>query len=278
MNAVNIPINKYYEGVIIPIMSSFYAKLEIDLSKFLLKSPEVIDPFDMTFKEYMKLDEERVRNLQLRTLREKEKWIEENIKNRGADWIVVCGGEVVKWSSDIEEYPTKDELKRIGKKYNRIPFVFFDLPLIEECGWSKTKHKDDYYPSVNVTINGKNRNLDIISDFDTGTRGVFLNLDELINYGIVNRLDSYDFPMKERHLKRDYVAYIKRVKISVGVEKGKTDSLEFKSYCVSNWQKSPFCLINPDRKALIGRSILFKFKLKIELDGKEKATKAYIST
>jgi len=275
MNILHIPINRYPEVVIRSIIPGFYAKLDsIKLSKAILRLPEVMDPFDITFKEYMAIDEKRVSDLQIRTLREKEKWIEENIRERGAGWIVVCGGEVVKWSRFMEKYPAKDELKKIGKKYNKILFVFSAAPLIEECEWSRIS-PDDHYLRIEFSVTGKNELIPVKGDLDTGAPNIFLDLDNLMSGGIIN-LNRFEYPNRGIHLGKNYIYYVKRVTICINDEKGKTNSLEFNSYCVSNWQKSPFCAINPDREALVGRCVLFKFKLKIELDGKEKVTKVYL--
>ncbi len=43
--------------------------------------------------------------------------------------------------------------------------------------------------------------------------------------------------------------------------------------CVRNWQHSSLCLVNPARKALVGRNLLYEFPLRVELDGGARITK-----
>lgn len=60
------------------------------------------------------------------------RWIDEEMKRRGWMWIVICGGEVVAGSPLVSDFPDEEQLIEIGKKYNRIPFVYGKTVLPEE--------------------------------------------------------------------------------------------------------------------------------------------------
>lgn len=88
--------------------------------------------FALSLEEYLKMDSEAQKRIQLKAYEEHQGWIEYELRLRNAEWIIVCNGEVIKVSQRLDEYPSDDELMEIGKRFNRIPFVFVKTPLIEE--------------------------------------------------------------------------------------------------------------------------------------------------
>ena len=56
-------------------------------------------------------------------------------------------------------------------------------------------------------------------------------------------------------------------------ETGAMTSTTLPALCVRNWKQSPLCLVNPFRKALVGRNLLLELLLRVELDGRNRTTR-----
>ncbi len=100
---------------------------------------EMADPFSVEWGNYLQLPPESVERLKDRAWEENKDWISEQLEALGAEWILVCDREVIKWSDNLREFPSQEELKKIAEEHNLFPFVFSQPPLIEESDWSRTR-------------------------------------------------------------------------------------------------------------------------------------------
>jgi len=100
--------------------------------EFPTETAQMNEFFTFTFKEYLTLSDEERERIQLSVYRSKKKWIDAELERRGAEWILVCGGEVVELSETLRNYPSREKLMALGEERGFVPFVFVKAPLIEE--------------------------------------------------------------------------------------------------------------------------------------------------
>jgi len=234
---------------------------------------EAVEPFSTPWKTYLQLPIEMVERLKQRARDENEVWIKEQIEKHNAEWILVVNKEVITYSKNRKDYPSKEELKNLAEKYNLFPFIFFRPPLIEESSWAKTRYKDDYYPTVKISICGT---LNLAGDLDTGNPTTTLDRDRLISSTLLKK-EHIDIPLQKGTFhNRPYEYSVDIIHIQITDEKGKKEARFIRCECVKDWQKNPFCIVNSQRKALMGRDILLEFPLEVRLNGKEQKTYLYL--
>lgn len=100
---------------------SFPLKTLIDDETFLI-------PFD----DYLALSDDARDNIQLYAYDKYRSWIDEELAQRDARWMLVCGGKILEWSPKLEGYPSDEKMEAIGMQSGYAPFVFMANPLIEE--------------------------------------------------------------------------------------------------------------------------------------------------
>ncbi|MDZ7364089.1 MAG: hypothetical protein ONB46_25750 [candidate division KSB1 bacterium] len=61
----------------------------------------------LTFKEFVKLSEDEQSTWRPRILDLEKDWLDAELAKRNAEWILVIGGKVVRWSSSLEKLPKK---------------------------------------------------------------------------------------------------------------------------------------------------------------------------
>jgi len=231
------------------------------------------NPFFISYDDYLNMDPSLIVEFHRRVSLEHKDWIDENLQNRKAQWMIVCGGKIVKFSKDPDEYPAKAELQELGKKHNRIPFVFFELPVVEEYDWQKI-HDNDYYPTLKICTPSHDNSNECVVDFDTGSNRTIFDLSGLKKKTIVS-IDHFDFPMFAKHLDKEFRYYQIRINLEIVDQKGINKARELTCFAVDDWRNSPFVKVNPDRIGLAGRDILRKFSLIVALDSLNKKTKVY---
>jgi hypothetical protein len=99
------------------------------------------------------------------------------LQERGMDWLLVCGEEVILTSNEME-LPSPEEVERLARERNGIPFIVSQPAGIEESGWHSTHSPGDAYPTLAVVVEGVGVGLPLISDFDTGSPCCFFDLDQ----------------------------------------------------------------------------------------------------
>jgi hypothetical protein len=235
--------------------------------------------FEIPYNEYLKLSDAERDEIQWRVYVEHHKWYETELKARRAQWILVCGGKVLEFSRTLDNYPTPEKLQAFGKEHGFIPFVFVPRPLIEESPWSALA-EEDFYPTLKLHFAAKTQKesrpratgFAVDADFDTGSPHLFVDYDKLAEKGVVG-LRSQAEAYFQQHLGEYYRFHIMPIQLIMIDENEKHYTKRMHAYCVRDWQRSPLCLVNSDRKALAGRNIMLNFPLKLELDGNRKVTR-----
>ncbi|MCJ7632427.1 response regulator [Candidatus Bathyarchaeota archaeon] len=256
------------------VQKAIKKKIPLEETKRILR----VDPFKISYTDYQKLDSKGRNEIQERAKKLNRDWAKRKMQELKARWIVVCGTEVVRHSTDLGSLLTPDELEVQGKEHNLVPFLFTDTEAIEEispltCSWSPTESSGDYYPTIPVVIKQNEAFIKVIADFDTGAPDVYLCLQEVIDNKVVSvediarclQLGLYDY---REHNGRTSRFYRLVLEIGIGDSYFKTDC-----ECFENWPNSGFCDINIQRKVLVGRCALLSLGLTAELDGNNKTTR-----
>ena len=198
-----------------------------------------------------------------------EKWITSEMKERGWVWCVVVGTKLVAGSSDLDEYPTDESLIAIGKRFNLVPFAYGGVPSPEESRvprvrseWSSTKYPKDWYPTLEVRINGEV----LREDLDTGSYCTYVS-DKLVSKGWLNftRNDA-------EHLGKRYDYFVRSVPVEIVDAAGVSVARSLPVAVVEDWGGSAFVEINPQRRCLLGRDLLRAFDMVLVLDSGRRET------
>lgn len=241
--------------------------------------PDTAGVFELTFDDYLAMSDEERDDIAFRAYQTLGEWIDAELKKRKAEWILVCGGEVIESSPTLEDYPSREKLMEIGRRRGLVPFVFVKAPLIEESGWSALAG-DDFYPTIRLTVASTGTSMarlpasgtEFTADFDSGSPNLFVDYDQILARQIIDHqpIDQAHF---RSHLGQVYRYHVLPLVIGVKSEDGMVAAREFSALCVRNWSESPLCLVNSDREALAGRDLLIKFPLRLELDGARRMTR-----
>ncbi|MDZ7364088.1 MAG: hypothetical protein ONB46_25745 [candidate division KSB1 bacterium] len=159
------------------------------------------------------------------------------------------------------------------------PFIFVKDILIEELegeyskssAWSKIS-PSDFYPAITlyswsdeqIVLKGRH----VVADFDTGCPVLVFDeaeIDETI-------LSDMELQLSSLYLNQPYDYRLGQVKVAVLTKDGKLKAMPFLIRLVRKWRKSPFCAINPARKALVGRDLALRRLLNLLLKSDEKKT------
>jgi hypothetical protein len=240
---------------------------------------EAAELFAIPFDTYLAMSEDERAEVAFRAYIILDRWIERELKARQAQWMLVCGGEILESSAKLIEYPSREKLMTIGKDRGVIPFVFIRAPLIEESNWSVLSDSD-YYPTLPIT-GGRFRvtkeklvadGIVIEADFDTGSPHLLLDYNQMLSNDVVDPMPSYQEHFHP-HLGEYLRCYLLPIQIGVTDASGQMVTKEFGAFLVRNWRQTSLCWVNPDREALAGRNLLLEFPLKVELDGEKKTTR-----
>ncbi|MCI0690819.1 hypothetical protein L0337_02310 [candidate division KSB1 bacterium] len=153
---------------------------------------EAAELFAIPFDSYLAMSEDERAEIAFRAYRILDRWIDQELKDRQAKWMLVCGGEILEASPKLIEYPSAERLMALGKKHGLIPFVFIYKPLIEESNWSAMTDSD-YYPTlpINVAKFGATEEkllwegVVIEADFDTGSPNLLLDYDQMVSNDVI---------------------------------------------------------------------------------------------
>ena len=237
------------------------------------------DPFIIRFDDYMNMSSEQVTKLQNRIQKENKIWIEQKLAEKKVKWMVVCNPErvIIKCSNRLDDYPTKEELQKMGQHFNRIPYVFFKTPKLEEIKWRQGLDETDYYPVIEFYLIRDKKSIKYSTDFDTGCEHTLFDAREMEKHNLINRFDHLDFPKRADHYDKEYHYCIKTVIIKIMDEEKREIAKDMNCFVVQNWRNSPFGDIKSSRIGIVGRDILQRFPVQILLDGKKKTTKIFFS-
>jgi len=236
------------------------------------------DIFATTFEEYLAMSDEERDAVQLEAYARYRQWIDEELRQRRARWMLVCGGTVIESSPTLRNYPRDEKFREVGEQFGLIPFVFAAQPLIEETSWADLGD-DDFYPRLSIVVAAENKDLRdpqndgliINADFDTGSGNTFFDHAKLSNEGVIQR-QEFRRANVHFHLGHPFRYHILPVLVGVVTEAGKMISGVIEALCVRDWTQSPFRLPNPSRQALVGRNVLTELSLQVKLDGRRRVT------
>lgn len=236
------------------------------------KTPSSEEKFtgrNITLEEYKTLPREEKRRYHDETEASNWHWVEKQLRNLQAKWLMVIDGKVVKHGATLQNFPDRQELIEICNRTGKYPFAFFNPNLfaIEELhtSWHATKDLGDVYPAVAIELSGNNNNIQIKADLDTGVADCYASLRLLTLSGIVD-CTTEDVERSAKHLGRLFFYYTIPAWIELVDSKGKSNKCKRAIVCVDNWSESPFTAINPNRTFLPGRSVLFELRPRLILD------------
>lgn len=120
-------------------------------------------------------------------------------------------------------------------------------------------------PTVVVKMQGARGELELAADLDTGAIDAYFDFDLLAGHGVLSQ-EARDFEDESRHLGQGFRFVAKPLRVSMTDKTGEVREIGLFVFCVKNWERSPFVAINPNRKALVGRSMPFKIAPLVHLD------------
>jgi len=241
------------------------------------------DLFKLSFNEFIDLSAPEQRNWRHQILKKKKDWLLNKLSTEKAEWLLILGGKIEIASPSLNELPTREKIYELARSKGFAPFIFMRDPLIEESGnkinpvsWSALGN-NDFYPTINIFIGASNLNdkdlIDsknlIIADFDTGSPVIVLDQKQLKNRNIA--FDE-EIEISQVHLGMTYDFYLPEIKIGLKTLSDSIKSKTFRVRSVIDWDVSPFCRVNPNRKGLVGRNLLIEMRLHVILQGDMKTT------
>lgn len=72
----------------------------------------------------------------------RHEWVSEEMCGRGWSWIVLCGGEVIAGSSNLDDFPNNEQLAELGERHGFIPFGYMVPDDPEEITLQSLKKRD----------------------------------------------------------------------------------------------------------------------------------------
>jgi hypothetical protein len=219
-----------------------------------------------TWDEWQRMSEEE-RQAAMDELEQRNRvWLEWMRRTLQAEWLLVVDGKIVRYGASWNEYPSDDALEALIQQLGKVPLLFAADPLIEETAWSPTRYPDDFYPTLSVTFQGlAGQGITLVADFDTGSRHTFADADLLQRQGVIHLLPTTLWAVGW-HLNRPFRYTPKSLIVILTAADGTQKTTSQTILCVRNWQQSPFVAINPNRTALVGRSLCLAMQVKITLD------------
>jgi hypothetical protein len=238
--------------------------------------------FLIPFEEYLALSEDECDEVQMQAYEKYRSWIYDELEKRGAQWMLVCGGKIIESSPTLDDYPSDEKMYALGKQLGYAPLVFIANPVIEESYWVVLP-KNDFYPSLSITIGSadwdeaelQEKGIAMNADFDTGAASLWFDYNQLLAENLIKR-QRFKRTHPGYHFGRQYNCYALPIQVAMVDEAGRTVSTIVSVLCVLNWQQSPLCIVNPSRKALVGRKLLLGLPIRIELSGQKRSTKIFI--
>jgi hypothetical protein len=191
--------------------------------------------------------------------------------------MLIVGGQIIE-TGQLDEYPSRNKIFEVGHKLGWVPFVFVANPIIEESQWVALP-RNDFYPTVSIIVSSDDlqstqKSLTLQADLDTGTFNILFDYDNFLKEQLINS-QPLDDAHDGFHLGKIYYFHVIPATVSISDETGKTVSRFLSVLYVRNWQQSPLCIVNPLRKALVGRKLLLRLPIRIELNGQDHTTKIF---
>lgn len=247
-----------------------------------------LDPFAISFNDFMLLsitEKDKLHDI----AEQLAKATIENCLKRGKIWILLCGDrdEVVSMADTLDEIPNEEKVIEIAQKYNRAPYQFCQGLEADDHQWTSCASSQSLrdYPTVSIKF-GDN---ELEMHFDTGCPQTLLSYEEFVGLRIINSsgifinqsrkgLDSIKCKIENLTglLKDQTTGETKQISLNAMAVRDWIDT-SFARFCDNKCPKNTSTSQNdkrlcPLRKALIGRDLLIKNRLKLTLDGANRTT------
>jgi hypothetical protein len=225
-----------------------------------------------TWDEWQRMSEEERQAVMDELEQRNRVWLEWMRQTLRAYWLFVVDGQVVLHGESPKDFPSPDDIETLCRRLGKVPLWYEPSPTIEEgTAWQPTIYPDDAYPTLTVVFSDGGRRWETIADFDTGAVEVYAGAELLEGNGIVT------FPLatlwrQGQHLGQTYRYTRIPLQVALRLDDGTEKSMIHPVLCVRNWQQSPFVAVNPNRTALIGRSLCLATQAKILLDFAQQVT------
>ena len=187
-------------------------------------------------------------------------------------------------------YVRRKAAEKILKNEGRKAFyIISDVDVIEEgvARWVRIEKEGDgirFYPTINIVIGESiwkakkilSDGIGLTADFDTGSPHVLV-VDSRITERFVPAASVNNIE-RAIHLGKWFDFMVASLSIVIRDDKNSRKFRTFQEYslCVLSWDKSPFVNINPNRRALVGMSIL-DYGINITLRGNDKTTVVHLA-
>jgi hypothetical protein len=163
---------------------------------------------NLTLEEYAVLPLEEKSRYRREAEAANREWIERELQQHKAVWIAVIDGQVVASSPQLP-FPDGPRIRELGAATGKQAFIFVDKSrfVIEETvSWNATRHADDVYPTVPLTVAHESdpSSVSIVADFDTGSTYTYLPFDELAEQGVVKQRDENELTAEFSHLSQPF--------------------------------------------------------------------------
>lgn len=225
-----------------------------------------------TWEEWQQMSEEERLKVMDGLEAGNRKWLEQVRRTLGAFWLLVVNGQIVMWGKSPKDFPSPEEIESLCQKLGRIPLWYEPNPIIEEgVPWQTTVYANDAYPSLSVTFTNGGQKWETVGDFDTGAIEVYTSA-EILERESVLSFSPATLWRTGQHLGQFFRYTRIHLHVSLKADDGSERSEMHPVLCIRNWQQSPFVSVNPNRTALVGRSLCLSLKPKIVLDFERKAT------
>jgi len=236
--------------------------------KFIGENPSPAAHRKLSFEERGTINEHlKEQNLQ---------WLEEKFATLHAAWLMVMDSEVIASGDNLRTYPRKEQIHEIISHYEKQPFTFINdlFVAIEEglANWHPTVYRNDFYPTVSITLRTASGSVEIVADFDTGAVSSFVDYDLLLSHRVIDLYENENV-VSSKHLGETFKYVSKPIDVEIKLSNGDALNHELSIQCVGTWSDRPFVRINPLRTALAGRDIFLALKPSIGLDFANRFTK-----
>lgn len=265
----------------IPRVQSFYGRqairsLEVPagLGEWELVPSVHEEAFDLSLQDFLSL-ELGVAEEMLRRVSRLCRGLLEEAWGRGIQQVVICEGEIISESRDVDGIPS-ETVEKLARGRNKACYVFSAPDVIEESAWTSIDN-NDYYPTLPVHLGTEDSDEKEIletnpinADLDTGNPSYkIFDANELT--APLTSFTPSEMRMAE-HLKQEYTYYSKTAKICVKDISGNVSSMVCTIRVVRDWKGCALLQASPNRKGFIGRDALRALRIRLKLDPLEKTT------
>ncbi len=226
------------------------------------------------------------------------KWIDSLFEACSTNNVVICKGELV--STDALQ---DNEIDNIEMQKDAVCYIFIKSELVEEVkssNWGQEERpsnspsssqelemlKGQYhlnYPTIPILIANKTwteeeiskKQIELNADFDTGNP-YLLCFNSAYIQCLMYQGQRHPKLRYETHLGRKYTYCYMEVKIGLIDGDNNKEYEVFVGRFISDWESSPFMLLNNSREAFVGRALWTKLNFLLNLDPGNNGT-SYIS-